>query len=188
MIIGSDVMSSYNKYYKKLNYFGNPYPELIEYFDRFDRSLQVIDLGCGQGRDVLELGRMGFSVRGLDISDVGINQLNDTATQEKLDVVGEVKDYNEFDAFQDYDIILMNSMFHFYKNDIEWETKSIQRIINEMKQGSRLVLIVQESKFRVDHLNDIIATSNHRLEVDYTKRILYQEFDSYFYLISIKKR
>ncbi|QMS84827.1 class I SAM-dependent methyltransferase [Candidatus Xianfuyuplasma coldseepsis] len=180
-------MSSYNKYYKKANYFGKPYPELIRYFDRFDRSSMILDVGCGQGRDTLELGRMGFSVRGIDISDVGINQLNEIATKEKLDVVGEVTDYKDFASFQEYDIILMNSMFHFYKNDIAEETRSINRIIDKMKNNARFVLIVQESGFRVKHLNEIITKSKHCLEVDYQETFLYQEFNSYFHFVSIKK-
>lgn len=44
-------MSSYNDYYKKHNYFGKPYPELIEYFKSQDKELTVLDLGCGQERD-----------------------------------------------------------------------------------------------------------------------------------------
>lgn len=35
-----------------------------------------MDLGCGQGRDVLFLGRIGYRVIDVDISDVGIQQLN----------------------------------------------------------------------------------------------------------------
>ena len=74
-------------------------------------------MGCGQGRDVIAFGRMGFTVMGIDISDVGINQLNELAQKEKLAITTAVMDYKAYKNLFEYDIVLMNSMFHFYKNE-----------------------------------------------------------------------
>ncbi len=180
-------MSSYNKYYQKRDYFGKPYPELLEYFSRFDRKLIVLDLGCGQGRDVLALGRLGFTVKGIDTSSEGIRQLSEIAKQEKLPVTTEIMDYHEFNQLKQYDIILMNSMFHFYKNDIDEETSTINTILKEMKNTSKLVLIVQENKARIKHLKSIIDSSKLSLSIDYETSLIYKEFNSAFYLISIHK-
>lgn len=180
-------MSTYDKHYREQNYFGDPYPELIKYFQNFDRSNTIIDLGCGQGRDVLELGLMGFHVMGLDISEVGISQLNHVSIEEGLDVVGEVFDYKTLNSLDKYDFVLMNSMFHFYKNDIEEESNEILRIIDLMKVKARLVLVFQESSFRIKHVKKLILSSKHSLSIDYEQSIVYKEFNSRFYIISILK-
>lgn len=180
-------MVVYNKYYQKRDYFGKPYPELLQYLDGFNRDKNILDLGCGQGRDVLALGRMGFTVTGLDISNVGINQLKDVVRLENLNVSADVMDYKIYDRIIDYDIIVMDSMFHFYKNDIVEETKSLKRVLTEMKVDGRLILIIQENKFRNDHIKNIIMDMDLSLTIEFEKSIIYKEFNSKFYFVSILK-
>jgi len=71
------VTVTYYKYYEAENLFGEPYPELIEFFAEYPRKRKVLDLGCGQGRDAIALARLGYSVTGIDNSRVGIDQMNE---------------------------------------------------------------------------------------------------------------
>ncbi len=180
-------MSVYNKYYKEQNYFGNPYPELIEYFNKMDRSLKVLDLGCGQGRDVLAIGNLGFSVLGVDVSEVGINQLNQVASRQELDVIGIVSDLDVFDQINQYDVVLMDSMFHFYKRDIKVETARLNRILKDIKVNGFVILIIQENQFRVNHLKNIIKDHQNEFNILEEIHLNYKEFNSEFYMIVIKK-
>jgi tellurite methyltransferase len=180
-------MTSYNKYYQQENYFGNTYPELIRYFEQFERNLSLLDLGCGQGRDVLTFGRMGFNVTGIDLSSVGIEQLNNIAIKEGLDVKGFVGDLKSVNMIEEYDIVLMNSMFHFYKSDIEEETNTLNNILNQIKVGGRLVAIVQESKQRVKYLKEVIQKSDFTYEIEHKESFIYTEFNSRFYIIASKR-
>jgi len=180
-------MSSYNKHYLTENYFGNSYPELIEYFDSLDKNLTVLDLGCGQGRDSLALGRMRFSVVGIDLSSIGIKQLNEIATKQQLNVKGIVGNLKDIQNISKYDIILMDSMFHFYKKDIDDETKILNSIIDNIKLNGRLVIIVQKSFFRVRYLKEIIDKSKNIFFVEYEKSFTYKEFNSKFYIIAFRK-
>jgi len=180
-------MPEYNKYYQKRNYFGKPYPELLEYINRFERTNKIIDLGCGQGRDVIALARMGFSVMGIDIADVGINQLNEIVRKENLDITTEVMDYKAYKNLLDYDIVLMNSMFHFYKRDIEEETKSLYWVLNELKPNAKLFLFVQENKSRIKLIKKILVGMDLVISIDFEKSILYEEFNSKFYFFVIRK-
>ncbi|AUD63570.1 hypothetical protein BK010_08715 [Tenericutes bacterium MO-XQ] len=181
-------MSSYDKYYQQKNYFGNPYPELIDYFTSLDKSLKVIDLGCGQGRDTLALGRLGFDVTGVDISQVGINQLNTIVKKEKLQVTGIVADYHQINNLETFDIILMDSMFHFYKKDLEDETKTINTILDQLKPGARFVTIVQKNKKRIDILKNIFKSYQKVHLIEHEDSFIYSEFDSEFYMISVIKQ
>lgn len=180
-------MTSYNKYYQKENYFGKPYPELINYLNNFERSKLILDLGCGQGRDVIALGRLGFTVRGVDTSIVGINQLNKIANSENLDVIGEVENYKLIDYIHQYDIILMNSMFHFYKNDILEETRAIRNVLQNLMDNGRLIIIIQENQSRVEHLERIIYDFQNKLIIDHKESFLYKEFNSKFFMISVRR-
>jgi 2-polyprenyl-3-methyl-5-hydroxy-6-metoxy-1,4-benzoquinol methylase len=180
-------MTAYNKHYQQENYFGKTYPELIRYFEPLKRTLSVLDLGCGQGRDVLTFGRMGFKVTGIDLSSVGIEQLNTIAQKEDLDVIGAVGDLKSVDNIGEYDIVLMNSMFHFYKSDIEDETKTLNDILNQIKVGGRLITIVQESKKRVRYLKEVIEQSEITYEIEHEESFIYKEFNGRFYMVASKR-
>ena len=177
----------YNKHYKQESYFGKPYPGLVEFFENYSNRNVVLDLGCGQGRDALFLGRIGYRVVGVDISDVGIQQLNKTAQQEELKIEGFVADIYSFGITDEYDIVLLDSMFHFYKNDVEKETKLLRRIIEEIKPGGLICNFIQKGNKREKELKRIIKESGVTFEVLLDGYTDYPEYDAEFHMYIIKK-
>lgn len=124
---------AYDKYYQTENLFGEPYSELIEFFDKYPKKGKVLDLGCGQGRDAIALARLGYSVTGIDNSKIGIEQMNEISEIEKLELDGQVGDIYSFDQFDEFDTVLLDSMFHFAKKDKEKEVGLIKRIVSQIK-------------------------------------------------------
>ena len=67
--------------------FGNePAPMLVEHADAIERTLPVLDVGCGQGRNTLFLARRGFEVHALDPSKVAVEQTLAAAEAEGLKI------------------------------------------------------------------------------------------------------
>lgn len=147
---------AYNKYYQTENLFGKPYPELIEFLARYPKKGKVLDLGCGQGRDAIALARLGYSVTGIDSSKVGIEQMIQIGKAEKLDLVGQVADIYAFDQFSEFDIILLDSMFHFDKKDREKEIGFVKKIISQIKDGCLMLVCIQDTGSKVETLNNAI--------------------------------
>jgi tellurite methyltransferase len=147
---------AYDKYYKTENLFGSPYPELIEFFSGYLEKGKVLDLGCGQGRDAIPLARIGFAVIGIDSSKVGIEQMNRIAKTENLNLNGKVTNIFEFDSFDEFDFVLLDSMFHFTKNDRKKETEFIKGIISKIKNGCLIVFCIQDTGKKVKILNETI--------------------------------
>ncbi len=177
----------YNKHYSQESYFGKPYPGLVDFFENYPNRNVVLDLGCGQGRDALFLGRIGYRVVGIDISDVGIQQLNEVAQQEKLQVEGFVGDIYSFGITNEYDVVLLDSMFHFYKNDVEKETRLFHRIIEEIKPGGLVCNFMQKGNQREKELKSIINESGLTFEVLIDGYTDYPEYDAEFHMYVIKK-
>jgi SAM-dependent methyltransferase len=147
---------TYDKYYQTENLFGKPYPELIEFFANYPKKGKLLDLGCGQGRDSISLAQLGYDVIGVDNSKVGIDQMNRIVKTKNLNLEGQVADIYSYDHFRMFDIILLDSMFHFNKNDKEKEVELIQKILSKIKHGCVVVICIQDTEKKVQILNQSI--------------------------------
>jgi 2-polyprenyl-3-methyl-5-hydroxy-6-metoxy-1,4-benzoquinol methylase len=147
---------TYDKYYQTENLFGEPYPELIEFFTEYPKKGKLLDLGCGQGRDAIALSRLGYTVTGIDNSKLGIEQMNQIGQDENLNLVGQVEDIYDFDRFHEFDIVLLDSMFHFTKKDKEKEIGLIKKIISDLRNESLIVICIQDTGDKVQILNKAI--------------------------------
>jgi tellurite methyltransferase len=55
--------------------FGDPAEELINLVGLLASEADVLDMGCGEGRNALYLAERGFNVTAIDISAAGIKKL-----------------------------------------------------------------------------------------------------------------
>ena len=186
------MTKSYDKHYQEPNYFGDPYPELIEFF-KLQQSGKLLDLGCGQGRNALPLARLGFKVTGIDSSKVGIAQMLDHGKNENLDIIGKVDDIYKYKNFKEFDYILLDSMFHFLKRDRVKETNLVKRIIDRSKTGTTTVFCIRDSGNKVKILNESIDHNGSKPERLLDRSIKYsfahegQTSDIDYKIIAVKK-
>lgn len=75
---------------------GNPNPRLVEHVADLTPG-RALDVGCGEGADVVWLAQQGWTVTGVDVSEVALMkaaehaeeaQVEDKVAWERLDVVG----------------------------------------------------------------------------------------------------
>lgn len=175
------MKNPYDKYYQTENLFGEPYPELIDFFSNYKNKGKVLDLGCGQGRDAIALSRLGYEVTGIDNSKVGIEQMNQIAKDENLKLFGQVSDIYTFDNFHEFDIILLDSMFHFNKKDKEKEIGLIKKIVYEIRIGCILVFCIQDTGTKVKQLIKAIDFENKINRIlDKNFKYIYEEKETGF--------
>jgi len=151
---------TYDKYYQTENLFGEPYPELIGFLAGYPKKGKVLDLGCGQGRDAIAIAKLGYSVAGIDNSKVGIDQMNKISVAENLNLVGHVGDIYSFENFDEYNIILLDSIFHFAKKDKQKEIRLVEKIVSKIKTGSLLVVCIHDTGNKVKILKQAIDFEN----------------------------
>jgi len=178
---------AYNNYYEKEHYFGDPYPGLKDFFKNRKGREHVLDLGCGQGRDALYLASLGYTVTGVDISDVGINQMLEEAKVKNIKVKGLVDDVYTFEVSKEYDVVLLDSMLHFYKNDIKKESDFLKRLLNDLKPGGILCVFIIEGKQRERILKSVIGNSGVDYEIILDAYTPYPEYKSTYNMFIVKK-
>ncbi|MFC0877440.1 class I SAM-dependent methyltransferase [Saccharicrinis sp. FJH2] len=170
-------MAGYDRYYKTEELFGEPYPELLAFFRQYEPKGTVIDLGCGQGRDAIHLAALGYRVTGMDASKVGIDQLNAVAEKEKLNARGVVGDIYKFENYGDFDIVLLDSMFHFDKRDKRKETDLILRIAQRIKPRGVICFCIQDTGKKVSILKDTLNSAGAEFEVLNDSSMVYKYED-----------
>ncbi|MGJ5621539.1 class I SAM-dependent methyltransferase [Sulfitobacter sp. MF3-043] len=92
---------------------GAPTQIFVDFFAaQSGKKLRVLDIGCGQGRDAIFIGRAGHSVVAVDLSPSGICDLNAVSNEENLDVLGIVADITEFEPEGLFDVVLIDRTLH----------------------------------------------------------------------------
>lgn len=172
---------------KKKNYFGNSYIELIEFFRDYPTKGSVLDLGCGQGRDALELAKLGYDVTGVDISKIGVNQMIEDANRLNLNIKGEISDVYTYDGIKNYDFILLDSMLHFYPRDKTKETNFYIKILEEMKVGSIFCNLLLKSKKNERYIKSLVENNQYRFKVIFESYAKYIEANCEYHMFVIKK-
>lgn len=111
-------MSRYDNHYRELkDYFGEPEKELVILGKNLRGKKKVLDLGCGQVKELLYLAQLGHDVTGIDISGVAINQMLTRAKAKGLKVNGIVGDVLNYKIEEKFDLILLIGLLHFTRGD-----------------------------------------------------------------------
>lgn len=150
----------YDDHYQNTDYFGKPLPELLEYFTTQKAKGKLLDVGCGQGRNLIPLAVDGYETTGIDISQVGLTQIKEIAHEQNLSIEVLLVDQFEFKGYGSFDYILLDSMFHFAKPDRAKEEEFIARILKEAKSGSKIIFSIQDTGKKVKIFKSIIEGSN----------------------------
>ena len=118
---------------------GAPTREFVTFFQPLaGRCLDVLDVGCGQGRDALMLLRAGHRVVGVDLSPHGIADIEDFAAREGLAFQGHVSDITTFSPDARFDVVLIDRTLHMLADAVQ-ETVLARLIMTLRPQGWLLI-------------------------------------------------
>jgi tellurite methyltransferase len=103
----------YNKIYSEnKNTFGAKPDDLVAEVLRYISSGSVMDLGAGEGRNALFLAQQGFEVMALDVSEVGLAKLDESAKENGLNVCTQLQDIRGLVFDRDFDIFICALVLH----------------------------------------------------------------------------
>jgi len=105
----------YNKVYSKQElYWGSQPSELVRKFAELTPSGKALDLGMGEGRDVLYLASQGFEVTGVESANSGCTKCLEIAQKQGFSIKTVCSDVREYKiARKKYAIITTINLFQF---------------------------------------------------------------------------
>jgi tellurite methyltransferase len=126
------MVKSYDKEYSKDELlWGSRRSVVVQKLLEHRKTGLVLDVGMGEGRDVLFLAEKGFQVTGVDLSEIAVNKCLKLAEEKGLSVEALVGDFLDFYPNNRFDIIISNSTLHLMEKD------SVRRAIVRMKKMTR---------------------------------------------------
>ena len=81
--------------------------DFLEKEFNFDKSLNIIDVGCGTGRHTIELTRRGYSVTGIDLSESQLARAREKAARENLIIDFQKQDARDLPFHNEFDVAIM---------------------------------------------------------------------------------
>jgi len=110
---------------------------------RFNKSMKILDAGCGEGRNLIYFMREGFSVWGIDQNPLAIKYLHTLARTinksipDESFLLGDLRDIPFPD--ENFEVVISSAVLHFSdgKNDFQ---KMFSELMRVLKQGGILFL------------------------------------------------
>ncbi len=145
----SQMTTDYEKFYAENRHgLGGPTKEFVTFFKNCDRTaLNVLDVGCGQGRDALFIARQGHNVTAIDISQSGIRDLQKDAQAENLSVQAIAADIRSFEFIGPFDVIVVDRTLHM----LEFEDRKVvlEKLLSASKSGTRILIADERSNLPI---------------------------------------
>lgn len=139
------MATDYEKFYQDNRHgLGEPTNEFVSFFENYaESSSDVLDIGCGQGRDTLFIARLGHRVTAIDLSPTGISELNADAEAEGLEITGVVADVRHYDYSGKFDVIVIDRTLHML-GELE-RLDALRKLLTLTSNGSHVLIADEQS-------------------------------------------
>jgi ubiquinone/menaquinone biosynthesis C-methylase UbiE len=174
--------------------------EIAKFFEQ-QKIKKILDLGCGSGRHLVCLARMGFRVYGIDIAKEGIKIAKNWLKEESLTADLKVGDIYKKLPYPNnfFDAVIGIRVIHHGK--IEWIRKCIKELARIIKPNGWLFVTIAKKRpkklIERDKLYGIkwIAPRTYIIlggpekglpHYEFNKKILLKEFGKHFKIIDFQ--
>jgi len=135
--------------------------DFIEKEINFDKSLKILDLGCGTGRHSIELAQRGYSLTEIDLSKSLLDRAREKATAQNLDISFIEADARELNFSNEFDVIIMlcEGAFPLMETD-EMNFQILKNASNALKSNEKIIFTTLNGLFPLHNsIEDFCASS-----------------------------
>jgi 2-polyprenyl-3-methyl-5-hydroxy-6-metoxy-1,4-benzoquinol methylase len=138
--------------------------DFIERELQYDKSLKIIDIGCGTGRHTIELTKRGYSVTGIDLSESQLKKAREKAEMNNLKIdflkhdARNLPFENQFDAA----IMLCEGGFPLMETD-EMNFEILKNVTKSLKSSAKFIFTTLNGLFPLFHsIDDFHETGTNK--------------------------
>lgn len=118
----------------------------------FDKSLRLLDVGCGTGRHSIELATRGYRVVGIDLSPSLLDKAREKASQNNLTIDFQQHDARDLPFNNEFDAVLMlcEGGFPLMETD-EMNFEILKRVTRSLKEKGKFIFTTLNGLFPLFH-------------------------------------
>jgi 2-polyprenyl-3-methyl-5-hydroxy-6-metoxy-1,4-benzoquinol methylase len=118
----------------------------------FNKSLKILDVGCGTGRHIIELTKRGYSVTGIDLSESQLKRAKDKANSENLIIDFQQQDARNLTFNHEFDVAIMlcEGGFPLMETD-EMNFEILKNVTRSLKTNAKLIFTTLNGLFPLYH-------------------------------------
>ena len=126
--------------------------DFIEKEIAFDKTKQILDVGCGTGRHSIELARRGYKVTGFDLSDDQLTKARENAAKAGVSIEFFKQDARTFNYREKFDVAIMlcEGSFPLMETD-EMNFAILQNIFKSLNPGGNVIFTTLNGLFPLFH-------------------------------------
>ena len=138
--------------------------DFIEKELKFDKSLKILDVGCGTGRHSIELSKRGYLITGIDLSESQLKKAKEKAKANNLNINFLKHDARNlpFENYFDVVIMLCEGGFSLMETD-EMNFEILKNVSKSLKNSAKFIFTTLNGLFPLYHsINDFRGENNHQ--------------------------
>jgi len=126
--------------------------DFIENELRSDKSLKILDVGCGTGRHTIELSKRGYDVTGIDLSESQLARAREKAANNKLKIDFQNKDARNLPFEDEFDVAIMlcEGGFPLMETD-EMNYEILKNVTKSLKKHGKFIFTTLNGLFPLYH-------------------------------------
>jgi 2-polyprenyl-3-methyl-5-hydroxy-6-metoxy-1,4-benzoquinol methylase len=126
--------------------------DFLEKEFRFNRSLNILDVGCGTGRHSIELTKRGYCVTGIDLSENQLAKARQKAEKNDLNITFIQADARNLPFEQEFDIAIMlcEGGFPLMETD-EMNFEILKNVTTSLKSPGKFIFTTLNGLFPLFH-------------------------------------
>ncbi|MCJ7820957.1 MAG: class I SAM-dependent methyltransferase [Bacteroidales bacterium] len=126
--------------------------DFIEKELNFDRSLKILDVGCGTGRHSVELAKRGYSITGIDLSESQLNAAKEKAAKNNLSIDFRKEDARNLPFKNEFDIAIMlcEGGFPLMETD-EMNYEILKSVTGSLRENGKFIFTTLNGLFPLYH-------------------------------------
>jgi 2-polyprenyl-3-methyl-5-hydroxy-6-metoxy-1,4-benzoquinol methylase len=148
------LFENYGDKYDKENFTQGTAGEcdFIEGELKADKTLKILDVGCGTGRHTIELTRRGYNVTGIDLSATQLAKAREKAENNHLKIDFQQQDARNLTFAGEYDVAIMlcEGGFPLMETD-EMNYEILKNVTKSLKEHGRFIFTTLNGLFPLYH-------------------------------------
>ncbi len=144
--------------------------DFIEQEAGYDRSVSILDVGCGTGRHAIELAKRGYNVSGIDLSENQLKKAREKADKAGVRIDFQVRDARNLPFKQEFDmaIMLCEGGFPLMETD-EMNFEILKSVTRSLKSSGKFIFTTLNGLFPLFHSIENFHTRDKGDGAEYSK-------------------